>query len=253
MIPKRIHQTYPTHAVPEAIAGNIGRLLRENPGWTHTLYDDADIEDFIRRHYKPMYLELYRRINPAYGAARADFFRYLVVYRLGGVYLDIKSSATAPLDEVLMPIDRYVLTHWPNRRNQPFQNWSIVPDLPNLPRGEFQNWHIIAEPQHPFLHHVIEVVMERIESYDRALVGTGREGILRTTGPVAYTQALVPLLASYPHRLAGDHLELGLQYNILEGQGVGSHLQLFPKRHYSLLDEPVVLPIEKSSTPPGVA
>lgn len=250
-IPRVIHQTYPSRTLPEAVARNIEKLRRDNPGWEHVLHDDADIEAFIRREYKPVYLEAYRRINPAYGAARADFFRYLLIHRLGGVYLDIKSSAARPLDEILMPQDRYVLAHWPNRRGQAFRDWSIGPDLPGLMRGEFQNWHLIAEPQHPFLHHAIELMLERIETYDAATTGTGRAGILRTTGPVMYTQALLPLLPTYAHRLAGDHLELGLQYNVLEAQGVGSHLQLFQRRHYSLLDEPLVLAVEKSSITPG--
>ena len=35
----------------------------------------------------------------------ADVFRYLAVYREGGVYLDVKSTVTCPLDEVLSPDD----------------------------------------------------------------------------------------------------------------------------------------------------
>ncbi|MCA3362157.1 MAG: hypothetical protein INF74_09420, partial [Roseomonas sp.] len=61
-----------------------------NPDWEYRLYEDADCERFIRENYDAETFKLFRSIHPDYGAARADFFRYLLLYRLGGVYLDIK-------------------------------------------------------------------------------------------------------------------------------------------------------------------
>ena len=49
--------------------------------------------NYIRREYGESILSCYLRIDPVYGAARADLFRYLLLYRTGGVYLDIKSAA----------------------------------------------------------------------------------------------------------------------------------------------------------------
>ena len=63
--------------------------------------DDADINEYIGRAYGERLLGEFNRISPSYGATRADFFRYLLLYREGGVYLDIKSSMERPLDEVL--------------------------------------------------------------------------------------------------------------------------------------------------------
>ena len=243
MIPRVVYQTYASaSSLPPAVVANIEHLKSLNPGWDHVLFDDAGIEDFIRKEYKPQYLQAYRQINPAYGAARADFFRYLLMYRRGGVYLDIKSTTTQPLDQTLHRDDRYILGHWPNRKDARFIDWGLKPELPKHPRGEFQNWHIICEPLHPFLHNTIELVMYNIRNYERDVIGIGRQGVLRTTGPIAYTQAITPLLHSHPHRLAGTHLDLGLQYNLDDAKGnVLSHLKFF-KVHYTYLKEPVVLP-----------
>ena len=120
-IPKIIHQTYASANVPAEIAANIERLQAMNPGWQYAFYDDAAIEVFIRRYYDLDMLALYQRINPVYGAARADFFRYLLVYQFGGVYLDIKSTALQPLDTLIAPQDRYVLAYWPNAQGEPFE------------------------------------------------------------------------------------------------------------------------------------
>lgn len=87
-----------------------------NPGWEHRLYDDADIEAFIRESYGDEILAYYHRIDRRYGAARADLFRYLLLYRLGGVYLDIKSTTVRPLDEVLRPDEPAQPLAQPRRR-----------------------------------------------------------------------------------------------------------------------------------------
>lgn len=252
-IPRLIHQTFPTRELPTPLAASVSALKESNPHWQHKLYDDQAVEDFIRSEFKPQFLRAYQRINPRYGAARADLFRYLVVYRYGGVYLDIKSSARPPLDEIIQPSDRYLLAHWPNHRDKRFVDWGIKPELPDLPAGEFQNWHIIAEPNHAFLHRTLELVLHNIQQYDFAVEGGGRAAVLRCTGPIAYTRAILPLLPTYPHRLAGTHIDLGLRYSQVEdGGSIYSHLQFFGT-HYSQLTEPVVLPLstEKSSHPVG--
>ena len=247
-IPKIIHQTYPTRNLPNSILENIGFLQKNNPSWEYRFYDDDDIEQFIKRSFPPAIYQAYSRINPAYGAARADFFRYLLIFRVGGVYLDIKSTALLPLDEVVLPDDEYILSHWPNQKGEAFEGWGLdgVEHFP--PLGEFQNWHIAARPEHPFLHHVVGLVMAQIKNYTKNGMGVGKVGVLRTTGPIPYTVAIGRMITRYPCRLVRSHLELGLKYNIDDHQGVMSHTNLF-KIHYSTLQEPVVLPINHLSTP----
>ena len=240
LIPKIIHQTYHSHDFPKEIQSSVDSLKSMNPGWDYRFYDDAGIERFLKENYQPEIIETYQKINPAYGAARADFFRYLVVYKVGGVYLDIKSYANQALDQIIHPNDRYVLTYWPNLPEDPFPGWGGHPELlPTMLRGEFVNWHIISTPQHPFLHHVIGRVMHNINTYTPATHGVGTYGVVRVTGPIAYSLAMLPLLTAAPHRLAGTHIDLGLVYN---SRGNLSDRENFNKKHYSALTEPIVLP-----------
>jgi hypothetical protein len=113
MIPKQIFQTFSCEAeLPDWYAANRDRIIALNPGWDYKIYFDAECEDFIAAHYGADVLDAYRRIDPRYGAARADFFRYLLMYQRGGVYLDLKSSLTRPLDEVLAPADEFIVSRW---------------------------------------------------------------------------------------------------------------------------------------------
>jgi inositol phosphorylceramide mannosyltransferase catalytic subunit len=241
-IPRLIHQiwfTSPPAAPPPQIRSSIAATRGMNPEYLYRLYDQPAIETFIARHYGQPILQLYRRIDPLYGAARADLFRYLLLYRLGGVYLDVKSSLQRPLREVLRPDDRYLLSHWRNGAGEEFAGWGLSPELAVSPRGEFQQWHIVAAPGHPFLRAVIGRVLTNILCYNPALDGTGWAGVLRTTGPTAYTLAILPHLPRHQHRIVDSLQELGFQYSIYASSR--AHQRLFSS-HYAERSEPIVRP-----------
>lgn len=233
-IPRIVHQTFPTRALPALLEQNVTRIKSHNPNWEHRLYDDADIVEFIHSNYGPDVLTQYDRINPKYGAARADLFRYLLMYRVGGVYLDIKSTLRRPLDEVLLPDDVYVLSRWKGVR---FKTWGDYRILQPFGGKEFQQWHIIAAAGHPFLRAVIVRVLDHLETYNPFVHGTGRMGVNWSTGPIAYTLAIAPLLSQHRHRMACGQDELGLDYTVFTTDR--AHKSVF-RYHYTELDEPVV-------------
>lgn len=231
MIPRQIYQTYSSHQLPAALADNVAQLRATNPQWGHTLFDDADIDAFILEHYGERMLASYHRIHPSYGANRADLFRYLLIYKLGGVYLDIKSATRRPLDEVLREDDAFVLSYWKNQPGEPFAGWGLHPSLQRYARGELQQWHIIAAPGHPFLKAVIDRVLRHMDWYHPVLHGYGKNAGIWITGPVPYTQAIHPLLGNHAHRLVDAPSDLGLDYSFL-GASQTAHQTLF-KGHYS--------------------
>jgi inositol phosphorylceramide mannosyltransferase catalytic subunit len=232
-IPKLLHQTYPTAEVPEAIAPSVAALRARHPDYTYRLWTDAEIPDFIHDHYGRAIRDAYLRINPVYGAARADVFRYLMVYRLGGVYLDIKSSTAKPLGEVLQPTDQFLLSQWGDNGQGAARWWGEHPELYNVPGGEFQQWFVIASPGHVLLERVINRVLANIETYDPRYSGVGKMAVVRLTGPIAYTLAILPELGHGTHRWFDANRDL--VYSSIERHGV-----LFPT-HYSVQDQPVIL------------
>lgn len=237
-IPKQIFQCFRSKTdLPNELLENVKRIKSLNPGWTHQIFDDQDIVLFIETEYGQEWLACYNKINPRYGAARADFFRYLLLYRRGGVYLDIKSSFMKPLDEVLRHDDQFLLSTWNNALGESFENWGLSPALAGIaPDGEFQQWQIACVAGHQFMREVILHVTNNIESYDVRVHGTGKPGVLGMTGPVAYTRAILPVLNTAPHRVVDSEHELGFVYSIYADT---KHKNLF-KGHYSNLTEPIV-------------
>jgi hypothetical protein len=234
-IPRIIHQTFRHRELPAELQANVDHIKALNPAWQHRLYDDAAIEAFIESSYGMPVLRAYQRISPKYGAAKADLFRYLLLYQTGGVYLDIKSTLHRPLDDVLRADDRYVLSRWRNGEGEEHAGWGCAPELKHLPGGEFQQWHIVAAAGHPFLRAVIEHVLTNIGRYNPWLHGTGSSGVFRVTGPVAYTLAIAPLLGQHPHRLTSDQ-QLGFEYTLFK---TVSHRPLFGT-HYAKQTESVI-------------
>lgn len=237
MIPRLIHQTFRDSNLPKEVQSNIQTLKSLNPAWQHRFYDETDRYLFLRQYCEPRIIKAYNSINPLYGAARADFFRYILIYHLGGLYLDIKSSTNRNLDTVTAG-KQYILSHWDNGINGTHKRWGL--HFADFPRGEFQQWHIAAVPKHPFLKSVIDTVLHNIETYHPLRSGVGQAGVIRTTGPIAYTQAIRPILSRHPYFLANTNHELGFVYNIFRNSSTSP---LYNARipHYTQLTDPLIL------------
>ncbi len=229
-IPKIIHQTYHKAPWPAGLAENVATLQRLNPDWEYRFYDDAAAEIFIAQHYGERVSRLYDRIDARYGAARADLFRYLLLYRLGGVYLDMKSTADQPLDHFIRPDDTFLLSHWHYKPGEQYEGWGVHRELSAVGLIEFQQWHVICAPGHPFLKAVIETVLRNIGCYT-PLHGFGKSATLRVTGPIAYTLAIAPLLPTCSHRVI-DAAADGLRYSIFDNDRSETHRGVL-RSHYS--------------------
>lgn len=246
-IPRVIHQiNLGERALPDVILRSMERLRGDNPAWTHVLWNDAQIHDYLRQRCSPLEQAVFESIAPEYGAARADWFRYLLMLREGGLYLDLKSSASRPLDAIVQDADRYLLSSWDRGAGSIGQDWGRHPELQplaSLPDGEWQQWHIATTPGHPFLREVVQEVLQRVVQYDALRCGVGQLGVLRTTGPIAYTQAI-----ERERVRASRSARQATAWRIFEAEASGLVFSVLPARnalqgpHYSTLRTPLIVP-----------
>ncbi len=104
-IPKIIWQTMNTNRLPILLKSYIDTWINLNPEYEYRFFDDTDILDFLKTDF-PDYLEGYRRLK--FGASKADLWRYLIIYKYGGVYADIDSKCIKPLCEWVNPNASFV-------------------------------------------------------------------------------------------------------------------------------------------------
>lgn len=231
-IPKIVHHTYPNKNLSPELAQNLADLKQNNPDWTFCFYDDDDQVAFIKNYF-PNLLSYYASIDADYGAAKADFFRYLLVYKLGGVYLDIKSSLTKPLNQIVSEDTKFILAYWANPSDGMHEEI-------NNPKGEFEQWHVISVAGHPFLKVVIDSVCRNLTVYNPFFDGKSSTATLRVTGPIAYSIAILSVIEKHPHSINTDEA-LGLVYSIFHRDQATKliHRAVF-KSHYSRSIKPLV-------------
>lgn len=246
LISRIIHQTAGEFAaLPIEIRASIERMKSLNPGWDYRFYDDEAAIGFIGEHLGSDAVLLCERIDPKFRVMIADLFRYVAVHRLGGVYLDIKSTALRPLDEVLREDDVFLLAQWRNKLGEPFQGWGTWNDIPPLPGGYLQQWHVIAAAGHPFLARVIEDTLHNMVHYHPATFGTGKRAVEKVTGPICYTHAIAPMRLHYRARVV-DIDTLGFRYTIYGDRKV--HMDV--PNHYSRAQGPIMRSEGNAAIPP---
>jgi len=80
-------------------------LNRVGEDCIHYLFNDSDCRAFIMREYPPDVLTAYDRLIPT--AFKADLWRYCVLYKYGGMYLDVKyGGGSASRTSQLRSIDQ---------------------------------------------------------------------------------------------------------------------------------------------------
>ena len=90
MIPTNIFQTWHTKSLPPLMARAVNKVRRMNPRFNYQLFDDNDCREFIQTNFPNETGVLHAFDNLVPGAYKADLWRYCVLYKKGGIYIDIK-------------------------------------------------------------------------------------------------------------------------------------------------------------------
>lgn len=162
MIPKKIFQTWKYKDLPYPIALSIKNMLSLNPGYEYRLFDDSDMLEYICDNFDDDIKRAYSKINV--GAAKADFWRYLILYKEGGIYLDIDSVLYNSLDTLIKPMDKAIISREKN---------------PNI----FLQWCMMFEANHPILKLTIDKCIYNI-------LNETTTDIMYLTGPRVFSQAI---------------------------------------------------------------
>ena len=140
-IPFKIHQTYFTSTLNTNMYQACMTIRNMNPEYDYYFYDDNDCREYIRTYFPKEYLKAYDLVIP--GAYKADLFRYLVLFREGGVYMDCKSSTIKPLRDFIDPSATFA-------------------SFRDRPIGAILNSFMACTPEHPILKLTIDMTIHNI-------------------------------------------------------------------------------------------
>lgn len=167
-IPRIVWQTNYTNKVTLPILTTIKFNQILSQGYEYMYVSTLDRKLFIQEHFPGETFDLYSRLN--IGAAQADLWRLLVLYKFGGVYMDIDSYLVWPLEKLLS-----------GNTNELFLRYKC---------GRFTNYFIAAAPKSKVLKALIKEVISRIKSHSS-------NSVYHITGPDIFDSLLPALPISW--------------------------------------------------------
>jgi mannosyltransferase OCH1-like enzyme len=107
-IPKIVFRTgrYNVNELPSEIKHLYEKEIIENPYFSFFYFDDKDCEEFILLEYGSEMFKLYDTLIPT--AFKADFWRYLILYKHGGTYIDFSMHVLVPYDQIVKHYRRQI-------------------------------------------------------------------------------------------------------------------------------------------------
>lgn len=160
-IPRILWQTNFTNRVTLAVYINylFNRLLAYDFDYRFMITEDR--AEFIKSNYSQEIFASYSRIQ--IGAAQADFWRLLVLDKLGGVYMDIDAHLVWPLSSLIQAeqTELYIVAR----------------------KGDISNYFIASKNDNIHLKEMIDVVLKNIEENTKT-------NVYVLTGPGVFNEVL---------------------------------------------------------------
>jgi mannosyltransferase OCH1-like enzyme len=160
-IPKIIHQIWLGGSLPEKFQWMADSWRVNHSDWKYKLWTDADIKNFNLKNYKK-FSEVQN-----YGA-KADIFRYEILERYGGVYIDIDYECLKPIDVI-------------HESGCSFYSCVMLP-------GTITNAFIGCVPHHP----IIKKCIEGVQSAN--LQFSSYQDVIEALGPGFFTKKIIEYL-----------------------------------------------------------
>lgn len=193
MIPKKIFQTWKetnSDKMSDALKLSVEKNKQNNLDHEYFLFSDDDIHDFVKTNYSKEIWEAFNELNII--VAKTDFFRYLVLYHYGGIYIDIDTYCPENLEKII----DYNL------------DAVISRECPPLPF--FVQWALIFCEKHIILEKTIEEITKNIWKRRQPIALDGRVNDIHImTGPGIYSKIIYKILnLNFPYIVSRDTEEV---------------------------------------------
>lgn len=169
------------------------RLLELHPDFDYRFFSAWARREFIRER-RPELLDLYdfypRNIQ------RADLFRVIAIFELGGFYLDLDVHLYEPLDALCSAT--LVLTEEWQMSVGEYEKRHCLPAVDARDLMQVGNYGFAARPRHWFLEEVIDEMLHRAAAINPSTVSN--EDVFFSTGP----DVLSAVYARFRDQLAGE-------------------------------------------------
>lgn len=196
MIPKIIWQTYklPEGQLEEYMTDAIASWKYHNPEYEYRYMDDKQAEEFVLNEYGQEMYDLF--IKCPIGVMRADMWRYLIIYKYGGVYTDLDTICRIPIDKWLKDEDRVYI--------------AMEHEL------HYCQWTFAAEAGHPLFKTIIDLMVERLKTLDTNF----EHFVHQSTGPGVFTDGILKFIEQENHHDLSNRSKIHAELPITKEYGI---------------------------------
>lgn len=179
-IPHRAHFLWHTTPLPPTLQRNLDTWMEHNPHFTFKVWTDETALEYVQDNY-PSYLDTYMALAPI---ERTDLFRYLLLFREGGVYSDLDVVCARPLSKYLDLLHDGMVVGWEGD----WESRTACQAAGSARTRLLMQWVLASSPNHPALERVILHVTTQ---YNKTFSHNGIRDTHERTGTVAFTDALM--------------------------------------------------------------
>lgn len=111
-VPRVLHVSWATQALPAFAQTYLETWQTHHPTWRVARWTDATMRDFVLRRF-PDRVAAYDAFPSAVN--RADVFRYMVLFEIGGVYVDLDVEALRSIEPLLYRVENERFENDPTR------------------------------------------------------------------------------------------------------------------------------------------
>lgn len=205
-----------------------------HPSHIHLVLDNTKADDLIKSLYAsiPSVYEAYSSMVT--DIHRADFFRYLILFALGGTYSDIDTRSLRPVWE-WFPQENHIALEKQIGLVIGIEADPVRPDWAQWysRRVQICQWTIRAKSGHPILANMISKVVQKTLQMKRThLLDLNNPKLLKSTmeftGPGVWTDAIMEYLNEPQHFTKEDKknvlpIRLGKQVKAIDLSGMDTH------------------------------
>jgi mannosyltransferase OCH1-like enzyme len=166
-VPLVIYQSWHTNKVPTKMKESIHTLINMNQECDYYLYSDDASLKYLTQDYDEEVVSAFNTLKP--GAYKSDLWRYCILYKRGGIYLDIKLQSVKPLLPIIEANPTIYVRDWPG---------SCTEEI------GIYNAFMVSPPNNPIFKHCIDDIVNscKLKLY--------KNGVLDITGPCLLGQMI---------------------------------------------------------------
>jgi len=160
-VPLVIYRSWITNDIKAEMKATVDKTVSMTPEFDNYFFSDDDCIQFIQENFEPNVAAAFKSLKP--GAYQSDLWRYCILYKKGGIYLDIKMELHLPLIDILKEFPKIFIGN--------------IPEEPSNPKNQIWNGLMSSPAGNPVFKACIDEIVESCKNKYY------KENYLDITGP----------------------------------------------------------------------